>query len=258
MTIDHAWMEYSALGYSGTNSGGAHRHRELRSSTTTRTASTPTPRSTATRRPRRTAPARTTGSARSPTPTRAGCSCTTTCTTTTTRTCPRPATPPHGPDRHRHDRVRRSQRHGHGQHVLQQRGVGHPVRPVPRQRHARRWTRRARAPAASRCRASAASTTRWTTRCCTTPSATTGSSGTRRNADYGQIVLNAGKPQNCYAGNTAPERQRARRPRADPAHLRDAHHGGQHRWTAAGPGAVRHRLRERARPAPTTRRAPAW
>ena len=42
VTIDHAWMEYNALGYSGTNSGGAIVIKNS-SSTTTRTASTPTP-----------------------------------------------------------------------------------------------------------------------------------------------------------------------------------------------------------------------
>jgi len=47
VTISKAWMEYNALGYSGTNSGGRSSSR-TRCSTTTRTASTPTPRSTAT------------------------------------------------------------------------------------------------------------------------------------------------------------------------------------------------------------------
>ena len=96
VTINHAWMEYNALGYSGTNSGGAV-VIENSQFDHNRTASTPTPRSTATRPHRRTATARTTASARSPTPTRAGCSCTTTCTTTTTPTSPRRAAPPPGP-----------------------------------------------------------------------------------------------------------------------------------------------------------------
>ena len=40
-----------------------------------------------------------------------------------------------GPHRDGDDPLRRAQRHGDGQHVLEQRGLGHPVRALPRQRH---------------------------------------------------------------------------------------------------------------------------
>jgi hypothetical protein len=88
-TVDHAWAEFNALGYSGSNSGG-RLLVENPSSTTTRTGSTPTAR-TATIPRLRTVPARTGSRRRSRARTRAGCSSTTTCTTTTTPTCPRRA-----------------------------------------------------------------------------------------------------------------------------------------------------------------------
>ena len=93
VTIDHAWMENNALGYSGTNSGGAvviensqFDHNQDGVDTNTQIAGDPPPPQNGAcpaRRP----------SARSPTPTRAGCSSTTTSTTTTTPTCRRRAPP---------------------------------------------------------------------------------------------------------------------------------------------------------------------
>ena len=99
ITINHAWMEYNALGYSGTNSGGAIVDRELavRQQQGRLRHQHPDRRRPAARP--RTAPARTAAPARSPTPTRAGCSCTTTSTTTTTRTCPAAGYAGQAPDR---------------------------------------------------------------------------------------------------------------------------------------------------------------
>ena len=101
ITIDHAWMEYSALGYSGTNSGGADRDREL---AVRQQQGRGRHQHADRRRPARAAGRRLPGqraSARSPTPTRAGSSCTTRSTTTTIPNVPAgrdaPAPGPPGP-----------------------------------------------------------------------------------------------------------------------------------------------------------------
>ena len=67
--------------------------------------------------------------------------------------------------------------------------------------------------------------------------------GNPSNGDYGQIVINAHLPRNCYSNNTAPERQRAAEPRTNPTDVRAAHHRREHRRPTPGPGAVRHRQR---------------
>ena len=67
--------------------------------------------------------------------------------------------------------------------------------------------------------------------------------GNPSNSDYGQIVYNAGQPQNCFAGNDRAQRQRPTEPGADPTDLRQDHHRLQHRRAAPQPGAVRHRVR---------------
>ena len=136
-----------------------------------------------------------------------------------------------------------TQRHRHGQHVLEQRRVGHPLRALPRQQPARPAARRARAPAATSSTGSAASTTPRATPSSTTPSPTTATSGTRPTATTGRSSSPAATPQNCFAGNNAPDG-------STPANLEQiqptcdgTHHRLQHRWPAFGPGAVRHRLR---------------
>ena len=48
--------------------------------------------------------------------------------------------------------------------------------------------------------------------------------GNPSNSDFGQITMLTGRAQNCYAGNTAPDGSSPGRPRADPAHVRAAHH----------------------------------
>ena len=92
VTIDHAWMENNALGYSGTNSGGAvvienSQFDDNEDGVDTNTQIAGDPPAAAERRTARTALP-----APSPTPIRAGCSSTTTSTTTTTVTFPKPAT----------------------------------------------------------------------------------------------------------------------------------------------------------------------
>ena len=212
MIIDHAWMEYNALGYSGTNSGGSS-SSSTPSSTTTRTASTPTPRSTATPRPRRTAPA----PARRhqpdhPHPLVLG-----------VHAQLRPQQQQHQrarggqrrrrPDRHGHDHLGGHQRHRDGQHLRQQRGVGDPVRAVPRQR-ARRWTARpAPGPAAWRTPASAASSTPRVTPCSTTPSSTTGTSGTRPTRTSARSPSTAASRRTASSGNIAPQGSAPAEPR---------------------------------------------
>ena len=95
VTIDHAWMENNALGYSGTNSGGAiviensqFDNNEDGVDTNTQIAGDPPPPQNGACPNGAPAPSRT--------PTRAGSSSTTTCTTTTTGTSPRRATPRRG------------------------------------------------------------------------------------------------------------------------------------------------------------------
>ena len=129
----------------------------------------------------------------SPRPTPAGSSTTTTCTTTTTATSPSRATRRRA-DRHRHDALRRAQGHCHGQHLHQQRRVGHPVRALSRQRHsvAASEVRRLR-----RVPRSAGSG------CVFEPQGNAlmgntfvndGYFGNPSNADFGQILLHSGSP----------------------------------------------------------------
>ena len=89
VTIDHAHMENNALGYSGTNSGGAvvienseFDHNEDGVDTNTQIGGDPPA-------PQNGACPGNGPAAPSPTPTRAGSSCTMTCTTTTTPTPPK-------------------------------------------------------------------------------------------------------------------------------------------------------------------------
>ena len=130
VTIDHAWMENNALGYSGTNSGGSvviensqFDNNEDGVDTNTQIAGDPPP------------------------PQNGACPHGGTSPITHTQSCwvfihnnvhdnnnpDVPAGRQRGrrPDRHGHDAVGRAQRHRDGQHVRQQRRLGDPVRPVP-------------------------------------------------------------------------------------------------------------------------------
>ena len=226
-----------------------------RSSTTTRTGSTPTPRSPATRRRRRTAPAPT---ARQPDhahplvlgvhPQRRA--------RQQQRRRPRGGRRRGRADRHRHDALGRPQRHGDGQHVREQRRLGHPVRPLPRQRARRRSTRSA--PNYGGFQISGLG-------CVFEPEgdALTGNTyvndgyfGNPSNADFGQIVLHAGLPSNCYADNNAPGG-------SAPPNLEQLQPTCGVTTTstnrdndAGGPGRVRLAVWPPARPAPRTRPRP--
>ena len=135
VTIDHAWMENNALGYSGTNSGGAvviensqFDNNEDGVDTNTQIAGDPPP------------------------PQNGACPNGGTSPITHTHSCwvfihndvhdnnngdvPEAGDAAAGPDRHRHDALGRPQRHGDGQHVRQQRRLGDALRPVSRLGHA--------------------------------------------------------------------------------------------------------------------------
>ena len=181
ITIDHAWMEYNALGYSGTNSGGAiviknseFDNNEDGLDTNTQIGGDP--------------PAPQNGACpnNGDQPDHAhalvlGASSTTTCTTTTTPTFPRQGSASAGPvgtgmtlSGGRNDTVMDNTFANNG-------AWGILVRPLSRQRHARSSARRAAGTGGVRDRGrSAASTTPRATRCCTTRSRTTATSGTRR------------------------------------------------------------------------------
>ena len=190
--------EYSALGYSGTNSGGAISSRTP-SSTTTRTASTPTRRSAVTpRRPGRRLPERrdqpdhahplvlgvhAQQRARQQQPQRAGGG-------------QRRQRAP----RHRDDGVRAVATTPSSDNMFSNNGsVGHPLRAVPRRRHARRSARPARAggvevPGSAACYESSGQ------RAADNTFHNNGYFGNPSNSDFGQIVLTGGNPVNCFAG----------------------------------------------------------
>ena len=135
MTIDHAWMEYNALGYSGTNSGGTiviensqFDNNEDGFDTNTQINGDP------------------------PAPQNGACPGGRISPITHTRSCwvfihnyvhdnnnpdvPAAGSAAAGPVGTGHDGLGRAQRHGHGQPLREQRRLGHPVRALPRQRHA--------------------------------------------------------------------------------------------------------------------------
>ena len=192
VTIDHAWMEYNALGYSGTNSGGAvviensqFDNNQDGLDTNTQIDGDP------------------------PAPQNGACPDNGISPITHTHSCwvfihndvhdnnnPERArgraTPPPA-RRDRHDAVGRAQRHGHGQHVLRQRGLGDPVRALPRP-STPSLGQTCPAPAASRCPASAA---------CTTPK--------------GDALLHNTFSHNGYFGNPSNSRLRPDRPQRRPA-----------------------------------------
>ena len=203
ITIDHAWMEYNALGYSGTNSGGAIviEHSEFDNNqdgldTNTQIAGDP------------------------PRPAERRCPNNGISPITHTHSCwvfehnnvhdnnnpnvPAAGSAAAGPGRHRHDALRRAQRHGHGQHLREQRRLGRPVRPLPRQRHA---------DPGQTCAGTGGVQTAGLG-CVYDPEGNAllhntfshnGFFGNPTNGDFGQITISAHQPSNCYAGNTAPD-----------------------------------------------------
>ena len=106
-------------------------------------------------------------------------------------------------------------------------------------------------------RASAACTTPRATPCSHNTFTHNGYFGNPSNADYGQIVFNAGQPQNCFAGNTRPQRQRARRTSSRPS--RPAARSPPRPTPAARSSArcCATPASAPARPAPSTRSTPA-
>ena len=199
--------------------GRRHRHREL---AVRQQPGRPRHQHADRRRPaaaRRTAPARTAAPAPSPTPTRAGSSCTTTCTTTTTPNVPEAGQRGRGPDRHRHDALGWPQRHRHGQHVRQQRRVG------------RRCSSPTPTAAPRRCDQTCADYGGVQISglgCVFEPEGDAlldntfvhnGFFGNPTNADFGQIVLNSGLPQQLLRRQHGARRERARQPGAAPADL---------------------------------------
>ena len=240
-TIDHAWMEYSALGYSGTNSGGAiviensqfDNNKDGADTNTQIDGDAPAPQN-----------GDCPGKARSP--------------ITHTRSCwvfihnsvhdnnnpnvPQAGSASAGPTGNGNDRLGRHQRHRHGQHLLQQRRLGHPLRALPRQRCPRARTD-VRGNGRSRAHGFG---------CVYDPKGDAlldntfthdGYFGNQSNADFGQIVISGGGPQNCFAGNSAPDRKLTGRPRAEPAHVQRGDCSFRHRGGAARGGPVRHGLR---------------
>ena len=204
VTIDHAWMENNALGYSGTNSGGAvviensqFDNNQDGVDTNTQIAGDPPP------------------------PQNGACPNGGTSPITHTHSCwvfmhnnvhdnnngdtPAGRHRGGGPDRHRHDALGRAQRHRDGQHLRQQRRLGHAVRPLPRLGHpvAAPEVRQLRRLPDQRARA--ASSRRRTTRLLGNTYTNDGFFGNPTNADFGQILLHTGLPSNCYADNTAPK-----------------------------------------------------
>ena len=218
VTIDHAWMENNALGYSGTNSGGAiviensqFDNNEDGVDTNTQIAGDPPPPAER-RLPRRRHqpdhphplvlglhPQR---RARQQQPRR-----------------PRGRQRRGRPDRHRHDALRRAQRHGDGQHVREQRRLGHALRPVPRLGHAVAPPEVQRTTAGFQISGLGCVFE-------TENDALTGNTyvhdgffGNPSNADFGQIVLHSGLPSNCYADNSGAAGELAGQPGAAAAHL---------------------------------------
>ena len=202
MTIDHAWMEYNALGYSGTNSGGAmvienSQFDNNQDGVDTNTQIDGDP----------------------PAPQNGDCPDRATSPITHTHSCwvfihnyvhnnnnpdsPAAGAPAAGPtgtgmtvSGGRNDTVMDNTFVDNG-------AWGTCSSPTPTA--ARRCTARP-VPGLAEWRnpASAASTTLRATRCWTTPHVDDGYFGNPSNSDFGQIVFTAGQPQNCFAGNIDP------------------------------------------------------
>ena len=133
VTIDHSWFEYNALGYSGTNSGGAvvirnseFDHNQDGLDTNTQIAGNPPPPQDGRCPGGETAPSRTRLVLGLPEQQRAR---------QQQRQRPRRGHRRPGPRRHRHDDLRRPLEHRHEQHLHEQRRVGCRVPALPRQRH---------------------------------------------------------------------------------------------------------------------------
>ena len=198
--VDNAWMENNALGYSGTNSGGTLviEHSQFDDNmdgldTNTQSAGDPPP------------------------PQNGACPSGGVSGFTETHSCwvfmdnyshdnnnvRAPGAGLSGePAWDRNDRLGRHQRHGHGQHLCQQRRLGHLVRALSRQRSR---------PDRAVCQLGWAS---WSSGFCiydpkgdallNNTYSDNGGYGNTTNGDFGQITFFGGEPQNCYGGNTAP------------------------------------------------------
>ena len=200
-TLDHAHAQYSALGYSGTNSGGRLVDRELRVRPQQGRLrhQQPEQRRRALAAGRRLPERRHQPDHR--TRTRAGCSCTTTCTTTTTRTCRRSGAAAAGPVGTGDVRRRRPQRHGHGQPVRQQRRLGDPPRALPRHRDAAATAalpgRREHRPTEP----TPACYDDWGNEIADNTFSNNGFFGNATNGDFGEITTTGPNPTNCFHGN---------------------------------------------------------
>ena len=204
VTIDHAWMENNALGYSGTNSGGAvviensqFDNNEDGVDTNTQIAGDPPP------------------------PQNGACPNGGTSPITHTHSCwvfihnnvhdnnngdvPQAGNAAAGPDRDGHDALGRAQRHRDGQHVRQQRRLGDAVHPVPRHGHTVAAPEVRATTAASRSAASDASSRPRTTELEGNTYVHDGFFGNPTNADFGQIVLHSGLPSQLLRRQHAPQ-----------------------------------------------------